>query len=244
MLPAIRYSNQYSYTKGNPEQKPTIAHTLEWRNLFYQFINIFMGYESASNLRGLVIRNSSVDPLITEYAYHNIADYSRGYAGGNIYYKLLSDKLSGQAGGHIQHVLYKNPKNGFEFRQGKSDYWRGILTASGNYQITKQLGVNCYYYLYPKYNNLVYIFHTRWLMNAGAYYNSPKDNWSLSLNVHDIFNSNKTFSELYFGDNYGREHFHRNSRFVQLSFIFKLRGGEKVEDKAKSGSLETDRFSK
>ncbi|MDR0681062.1 MAG: outer membrane beta-barrel protein [Dysgonamonadaceae bacterium] len=243
MLPAIRYSNQYFYTKGNPEQKPTIAHTLEWRNIFYQFINIFMGYGVATDLYGTVAKNSSIDPLIVEYEHHNVADYSRVYAGGNIYYKLLSDKLSGRIGGYTQHVSYKNLKHGFELWQGKNDTWYSYLNATGNYQITKQLGINCNYYLYPE-SRFVYIVHTRWLMNAGAYYNSPKDNWSLSLNVYDIFNSNKTFREQYFDDNYSREHFHRNSRFVQLSFILKLKGGEKVEDKAKRGSLETDRFSK
>ena len=85
--------------------------------------------------------------------------------------------------------------------------------------------------------------HTRWQINAGIYYNSKKDKWSLSLDINDIFHSNKTLREMYFGGNYSREHNYRNSQYVQLSFIYKFKGGEKIEDKAKNGTLETDRFS-
>jgi hypothetical protein len=243
MLQGVRYSNQYFYTKGNPELKPRINHTLQWRNIFFQFINTYVGYELSTNLTGFVVKNSSLDPLVTEYKYQNIVDYNRVFAGATISYQVLQDKMSGQIGGQIQHVNYKNPKNGYEYPQGKSDYWRGSLNATCNYQITKQLGINCEYLFYPKYDNLIYILHTRWLMNAGVYYNSPKDNWSLALDVNDIFHSNKSFREMYFDGNYSRAHSYRSSQYVQLSFIYKFKGGEKVEDKAKSGSLATDRFS-
>jgi hypothetical protein len=244
MLPGIRYSSQYFYTKGNPELKPTIKYNINWRNLFYQFINTYLVYEWGANKLGFIAKNSSIDPLVIGYEYYNIADYNRIYAGSNVYYQILRDKLSGQIGGYIQHFFYKNPKNGFELQGGKSDYWQGTLSATGNYQITKQFGFNFGYYFYPKYNNFIYIRHTRWLMNAGIYYNSPNDKWSLSLNANDIFNSNKNFTEMYFDKNYSRAHSYRSSsQYVQLSFIMKFRGGEKVEDKAKTGSLETDRFS-
>jgi hypothetical protein len=243
MLPGVRYSNQYYYTKGNPELKPTLFYSVEWRNLFHQFINTYLRYQSGTNLMGLVAKNSSIDPLITEYEYNNMVDYSSIAFGATINYQILSNKLSGQIGGNIQHATYRNPKNGYELPYGKNNYWRGALTVMGNYQITKQLGFNAEYYFYPKYDNLVFIQHTRWLTNVGLYYHSKNDKWSLSLDVNDLFHSNKTFSERYFGDNYLKQHNYRSSQYVQLSFIMKLKGGEKVEDKAKRGSLETDRFS-
>jgi hypothetical protein len=244
MLPGVRYSNQYSYVKGNPELKPRINYTFSWRSLFYQFINTNLGYESGTNLRGFVAKNSMIDPLITEYEYQNIADLSRIYANASINYQLLpDDKLFGQIGGTIQHVNYRNPKNGFELSRGKSNYWVGTLKAICNYKITSQLGINSEYFFYPKYDNLVYIQHTKWLMNAGIYYNSKKDNWSLSLDVNDIFDSNGNFREMYFGNNYSREHSLLSSQYIQLSFVMKFKGGEKIENKAKTGSLETDRFS-
>jgi hypothetical protein len=244
MLPGIRYSDQYTYTKGNPALKPQISRMkIQWQNIFYQFINTYLGYEWGADLIGPVIKNSSIDPLIIEYDQQNIADYNHAYAGATVSYQILQDKVSGQIGGQIQHVKFRNPRNGYEFPQGKDNYWRETVNASCNYQITKPFGIHCEYYFYPKCNNLFSIMHTRWLMNVGAYYNSPKDNWSLSLDVNDIFYTNKTFWERYFGGNYNKVHSTRSSQYVQLSFIYKFKGGEKIEDKAKSGSLKTDRFS-
>jgi hypothetical protein len=243
MLPGLRYSNQYNYTKGNPELKPRTDYTVTWRNLFYQFINAYIGYNFGSNMTGLTAKNSAIDPLIIEREYQNIADLSAFLGGVNIYYKLLSDKLFGQLGGSMQYVDYKNPKNGFEFPQGKHVFGRGSLNATAYYQITSQWGINCQYYFYPEYENLISLQHTRWRMNAGMYYNSKKDNWSLSLDVYDIFRSDKTFTEMYFDGNYRNLHSYSNSRFVRFSFIMKFKSGEKIEDKAKTGSLEIDRFS-
>ncbi|MDR1369998.1 MAG: outer membrane beta-barrel protein [Dysgonamonadaceae bacterium] len=244
MLPGTRYSNQYSSTKGNPEVKPRINYDLKWTGLFYQFINAYWGYQIINNLQNFVFNISSTDPLVKESKYQNIADASRIYGGININYLVFSDKLSGQIGGSVQNVNYKNPKNGFELPQGKSDYWQGSLNKRFNYQISRQLGVNCEYYFFPKYNNFTYTYHPRWLMNAGIHYNSPKNNWALSLDANDIFHSNKQFREMYFGNNYNRDHSYRSSQYIQLSFILKFKGGEKVEDKARNGSLDTDRFSK
>jgi hypothetical protein len=243
MLPGIRYSTQYNYVKGSPELKPRIDYTITWRNMLYQFINAYLGYDFGANITGLAAKNSEIDPLVTERKYTNIADLSAVLAGVNIYYKLLSDRLSGQAGGSIQHVNYKNPKNGFDFPKGKSNYWRGNLNVICNYQITSQLGINCQYYFYSKYENLIYTLHPRWQMNAGVYYNSKNDRWALSLDAYDIFHSYKSFREMYFDGNYNKVHSYSNSRFVRLSFVLKFKGGEKVEDKAKNGSLEMDRFS-
>jgi hypothetical protein len=243
MLPGLRYSNQYSYTQGNPELKPRTDYTVTWRSLFYQFINAYLGYNFGTNVIGLTAKNSAIDPLIVEREYQNIADLSAILAGVNVYYKLLSDKLSGQISGSVQQVNYKNPKNGFDLSQRKNDYWRGTLYANCNYQITSQLGINCQYFFYPKYEDLIYIRRARWRMNAGIYYNSKKDKWSLSLDGYDIFHTDKSFREMYFDGNYNRLHSYSNSQFVRLSFIMKFKGGEKVEDKAKTGSLEMDRFS-
>jgi hypothetical protein len=243
MLPGMRYATQYYYTKGNPDLKPTIRYQLKWQTMLYQFINTYLGYDFGSDMQGFVVKTSSFDPLVYGYEYYNIADFSLFYAGGSIYYKLLEEKLSGKIDGYIRHLNYTNPQNGFELPQGKTGYWRGSLNVSCNYQITSQLGVNWQYYFYPKYDNLIYLRHTNWLMNAGVTYNSSKDKWSLALDVNDIFHSNRTFIERSFAGNDSREYSFRNSQYVQLSFIMKFKGGEKVENKAKSGSLETDRFS-
>jgi hypothetical protein len=243
MLPGIRYSGQYFYTKGNPGLKPQVSRMLQWRNLFYQFVNTYVGYESGVDLVGQVVRNSALDPLVTEYDYQNIADYHQAYAGATVSYQLLQEKLSGQVGGLIQHVRFRNPKNGYEFPQGVDRYWRGTVNVSLDYQVTKSFGINGEYYFYPGYNNLISVLHTRWLMNVGAYYHSPKENWSLSLEVNDLFYTDRTSREVYFGRNYSKEYRWRNSQYLQLSFIYKFRGGEKIVDRAKSGSLEMDRFS-
>ncbi|GHU70151.1 hypothetical protein FACS189413_10110 [Bacteroidia bacterium] len=243
MLPGIRYLNQYRYLQGNPELKPTICNTLQWRNMLYQFINIYLGYQTGNNIEGIVSKNSSIDPLVIEATYRNIADYTMIYTGSDIYYQLFSDKLSGQIAGYVHNLSYQNPRNGFELPEKKSNYWRWTFNASCNYQITKQLGIYCRYFLYPGYNSFVYTTHTRWLANGGIFYNAPNDSWSLLLDINDLFHSNKTFRERPFGGNISREHSYLNSQYVQLSFVMKFKGGEKVEDKAKSGSLEMDRFS-
>jgi hypothetical protein len=242
MLPGLRYLNQYNYTKGNPELKPRTDYTLTWRNMFYQFINAYIGYNYGANIMGLTAKNSEIDPLIVERAYQNIANLSAFLGGVNIYYKLLSDKLSGQLGGSVQYVDYRNPKNGVEFPRGKHIFWRSSLNATSYYQITPQFGINCQYSFYPEYETLIALQHTRWRMNAGMYYNSKKDNWSLALDVYDIFRSYNTFTEMYFDGNHRKLHSYSNSRFVRFSFIMKFKSGEKVEDKAKTGSLEIDRF--
>lgn len=242
MLPAIRYTDQYSYIVGNPNLKPTIRNTFMVRSLLYQFINVFLTYEFGSNLRGTIPKTSIIDPLITEYEYNNIADFRRIYSGGSLNYKLLDDRLSGQIGGSVHYLTYTHPKNGFELSRG-SNYWQGVTYLTSNLQITKALGLSYLCHFYPRVNNLVYITHSRWLMNAGAYYNSPKGNWSLSLDANDIFRPKK-FREMYFDNNYSRQYSYGSSRYIQLSFILKFRGGEKVERKMKTGEMEPSRFSK
>jgi hypothetical protein len=243
MLPAVRYSGQYNYIKGNPNLKPTIRNSFTSRSLLYQCINIFFTYEFASDLQGFVLRNSAIDPLITEYEHNNIADFNRVYFGSSVNYKFLQDKLSGQLGGNVQHVNYTHPKNGFEFSGRKKDYWQGVAYLTSNILITRRLGINYLCHFYPKYDNLVYTMHQQWLMNIGMYYNSPKGNWSLSLDANDILRSER-FREMYFGNNYSKQHSYGSSRYVQLSFILKFRGGEKIENKAKTGDIDLSRFSK
>jgi hypothetical protein len=243
MLPGIRYLNQYRYLQGNPELKPAICYTLQWRNMLYQFINTYLGYQTGKDLTGIVSKNSSIDPLIIEATYRNIADYKMIYAGSDIYYQLFSEKLSGEISAYVHNLSYQNPRNGFELPENKNDYWRWTFSASCNYKITPQLGIYGRYFLYPGFNNFTYTTHTKWMANAGIFYNAPKDKWSLSLDINDMFHSNKTYRERPFGGNISREHSYMNSRFVTLSFIMKFKGGEKVEEKAKYDSVEMDRFS-
>ncbi|MDR3119597.1 MAG: TonB-dependent receptor family protein [Mediterranea sp.] len=243
LLPAVRYTGRYSYTKGNQSLKPTMRNAFMFRNLFYQFINVFFTYEFGSDMRGFIAKNSAIDPLITEYEHNNIADFNRVYFGGSVNYKILGDLLSGQMGGSVQHLNYTHPKNGFEFSGGKNDYWRGVMYLTSNIQLTKTFGVNYLCHFYPGYDNLIYIMHSQWLMNTGIYYNSPKGNWSLSLDANDIFRPKK-FREMYFDGNYSRQRNYGSSRYVQLSFLLKFRGGEKVEKKAKAMDMAPSRFSK
>lgn len=103
----------------------------------------------------------------------------------------------------------------------------------------------CYHAVVPDQDTTLLVFtnNTLWLMNTGIYYNSPKNNWSLSLDANDILRS-ENFREMYFDNNYSRQYSYGSSRYVQLSFILKFKGGERVENKAKSGDVESSRFSK
>lgn len=241
MLPGIRYSNQYNYIKGNPHIKPTIRRSLMIRGMLYQYINLFATYELCKDMRGYVITNSEIDPLITEYQYNNIADFDRFYFGGSVDYKMT--KLSGQMGMQAHYARYKNAKNGFVFHFDRNGFWKSIAYLVSNYQITKRLGMRyiCQYSF--KDTNPMIITHSSWLMNLGVHYNSPNDKWSLSFNANDMLHPKK-HKELFFGNNYINQYNLTNSRSLQLSFIVKFRGGEKVENKAKAIEMESNRFSK
>jgi len=243
LLPGIRYSNEFSYSMGNPDLKPTISRGIAWANYLFGYGYIYIRYDYMKDIEGQVLMNGNMN--IRKYVYMNYADNQRFSTTLYLPFQFLDKKLSGNLSSDISYSSLLNAKNGYVIPDGKGKYWRWSCKFRANYQITDKLGVNTWLGYNPSYSTDQYDYEANWGMDLGITYSMLKnDRLSFSLDAENIFDTfNKEYTYHYDGNVYNSKSWSSN-RFIKLSINFKLNGGEKINNKARNMVNDTRRFQK
>lgn len=140
LLPGKRYSDEYSYSTGNPYLKPVKSYFIAVSNTFFNRMNLRTGFinyrDNFNNVR--IDRGNG----ITETTYMNAVDMRYFTLAASVPFSLLADRLSGNINYNWNKGNYFNPRNGFILPDGKNENntmnWKGYLS----FQVTPSIEVN------------------------------------------------------------------------------------------------------
>lgn len=244
MLPGIRYSNDYSYTQGNPYLKPTRTYSIVWNNTFFKYAYLNLRYDIHKKVQGTTLINRENE--VTEYTYLNFADLQQFATYLTLPFSYLEGNLIGQITGNISYSRYSNIAQSYEMADDrKKHFFNYSLKAYIQYQINR-FGVNALFNFYPKYSNLQVDVERRYGLDLSLTYDLLKNrNLTLSLDANDLFDSMKSKNHYYIGKVYKYTTSQINSRYFTLSLSYKFDSGAKVLNKYKPNETnDIGRFSK
>ncbi len=242
LLPGIRYSNEYSYTVGNPNLEPSKIYTVAWNQLFFEYVLLNMRYSYFKDISGSII--ISHNDNVTEYGYKNFADMQKFDATLSLPFQFFDKKFSGKIEGSVAYSKYRIAKNGFQIPIDRNGFWKGSIGGIMQYQITDRFGINTWFKYYPSHKMLQYDLKSRGGMDLGISYSVLKnDRLIFTLDAENIFDSFDKAYTYYYDGNIKTTNRKVNLRFIKFSFLLKLRGGEKISDKAKNNLNDIKRFS-
>ena len=241
MIPGVRYSNEYSYSVGNPNLNPTLIKGLIWVHYLYGYGNINISYAHYKDVIGQVLLGK--ENGIREYSYLNYADGRNFNITAYLPFEFFKKKLNGNLNGSISHTSFVNPKNGFVIPEDRNSFWKWNIRGSINYKVVDNLIFNTWVGYNPAFSAPQYDQKKNWKMDLGIAYSLLKqDKLVVSLDMENLFNTNKT-ERVYF---YDGNVFHTNSRWsdrlIKLSCVFKFNKGEKIVDKARENVSDVSRF--
>lgn len=244
MLPGIRYSNDYSYTQGNPYLKPTRTYSIVWNNTFFKYAYLNLRYDIHKKVQGTTLINR--ENGVTEYTYLNFADMQQFVTYLTLPFSYWDGNLIGQITGNISYSRYNNIAQGYEIAEDrKKHFFNYSLKAYIQYQINR-FGINALFNFYPKYSNLQVDVDRRYGLDLSLTYDFLKNrNLTLSLDANDLLDSMKSKNHYYIGKVYKYTTSNMNSRYFTLSLSYKFDSGAKVLNKYKPNKTnDIGRFSK
>lgn len=244
MLPGIRYSNEYSYTQGNPYLKPTRNYSIVWNNTFFKYAYLNLRYDIHKKVQGNTLFNHENE--VTEYTYLNFADLQQFSTYLTLPFSYLDGNLIGQITGNISYSYYNNIAQNYEIAENrKKHFFNYSLKAYIQYQINR-FGVNALFNFYPKYSNLQMDIERRYGLDLSFTYDFlKKRNLTLSLDANDLLDSMKSKHHYFIGKVYKYTSSQINSRYFTLSLSYKFDSGAKVLNKYKPNETnDIGRFSK
>ncbi len=242
MLPGIRYNNEFSYRKGNPDIKPTLVRGVAWIHYLYGYGNISFRYRHIKDLEGEVLTGKNGN--ITEYTYLNYADNRQLKIDAYLPFEFFDKKLGGYISGGAKYNSLINLKNEYEIPEGrKGDYWNGSVKGGLNYKITPKFEVNTWAQYNPKYRTPQFDYQSNWSMDLGMTYSMLKDERiTCALMAENLFDTYKRNYKYYYSGNKLSRYSHNYGRFIKFSVFIKFHKGENIRDKARENVNDTSRF--
>lgn len=245
MLPGVRYTDEYSYTIGNPNLNPVKQYALAWNNLFFDYINVLVRFNHTKDWFGSVLYDTNQGK--TAYSYQNYADQNRFYVRLSLPFQLFEEKLSGSINGMVRWTKYYHFKNGYSIPLGRSDSsWDNHISGSILYQITKNVGIHTYAYYNSENSTPQYNIKSYWGVDAGLFCSFlKKDILKISLDVENIFDSDKRKQYYFYEHNLKYQKFYTPSRLIKISIRVAFSGGAKIKNEEMPSDIPNDigRFS-
>lgn len=244
MVPGIRYYNDFLYTQGNKDLKPTKLYNIIWNNKFfnYAYLNLRLGYQK--DLMGAVYKNH--DNGVIESTYMNYADQKNFSAYLCIPFRFIKGRLFGQMTSSATFDRYVNISSDYELNDSrKNHYWNFTETAYVQYT-QDRLSTNVYASFFPKYSNLQIDQNYKWGINWVMSYDFlKKKQLTVSFQANDIFNTMKERASYYINDVLKRSLSIKDTQYIALSFVYRFDSGAQVLNKYKPDEgNNTRRFSK
>lgn len=122
MLPGLRSFNDYSYSVGNPNLKPTMSRGVYWTNYFFRYAYISFSYYYVKNLEDQVLVNEINNKR--KYIYMNYADMQKFNTSIYIPFQFFNKSFSGDITSNIAYALLSNSKKGYILPVGRDEFWR------------------------------------------------------------------------------------------------------------------------
>lgn len=243
LLPGKRYNNEFSYSVGNPDLKPTMKRGIVWSNYLYTYGYISLRYVQAKDIIGQVLTSKTGN--ITEYTYQNYADNDQFYASIFLPYEFLNKKISGKVSSTIEYSTLKNAKNGYVIDDNNKSYWKTFYEILFNYNITDKLSVFAWYGHHPDYSTPLYDYKSRYSVDFGITYSMLKNNkLTFSLEAQNIFDTYDYSYTYYYDGNIKNSYRQTSNRLIRFSIRYKINGGEKIIDKKRDNPNDINRFMK
>lgn len=243
MLPGIRFSDNYSYTVGNPELKPQKKYSLVWNNFLLNIISLNFRYTYTIDESGLILEGKEKDHTI--YTYRNFADKKNVSANFSLPFEFFKKKFSGEFNTSVGYSKLYHSKNGIVIPKSRDHFTNSILSLNLQYQISNKVGVNMSTIHYPKSGAFQYDLKSRWVSDFGITYSASKNDKILfSFDATNVFNTSIRKYTYYYSDNIKIQKINTNDRYLRLSMIIKFNGGAKISRNDRKDLNDTNRFSK
>lgn len=235
--PAKRFTSPYSFYVGNPALQPAFVHSVEAGYTYRQKYNLTAYYTSNRN----VFTNIDIQDNETKRYYSTHANLGPSTMAGI----RLSAQIKPASWWDMNMVAdgyFQREKS--EFLSGSYDNHRISFSGSWNqsFSINKENGLKAE--INGTYNSAgiqgVYRARTNSFVDIGVKMNVLKKVGSLSLAVTDVFNTNSNVVSIDFRDQQSSFFYHRESRFVTLSLLYRL-GKNMAASRNRSTASEEER---
>ncbi|WP_321321087.1 outer membrane beta-barrel protein [Labilibaculum sp.] len=246
MLPGISYIDDYSYSVGNTQLKPTTYWSVNSKNTILGFISLWLGYENYKNAIEDVVyqeKGSSV------FSVKNLSDLTMWYGRIDVPFTFAKNKLGGYLTAVTVFQNYTNPKNGlFVWDENRNEIHYKWFKGELWWDISERFNVSSQIHYRPKKKTLQYdISQDRIRLNLAAKFALLKNkqlNLTFSaVNVTNSYEENK----VYYYNNLKQYEMSNNLALPKysLGINWKFNRGNNVKKKNYSGEkVNVSRFSK
>lgn len=223
--PFLVYESQYSYTQGNPYLKPQLNNNFTATYVYRQFLSATVTYSNTSRALAAVFK-TGVSPNVAVSSYDNLQN-QQIWGSSISMSKNIKNKLQVTATSGLKYVEIKNNKN--NELSGSNKSVTAFVSLINTAPLTKRINAD----LTAMYVSPVAVGTIRlnalFTVNAGLSAKVLKDKGQLKLNATDLFNTMRSSFDLNYGAFKSNYYVKQESRFVNLSFIYKF-GNNKVKD--------------
>ncbi len=221
--PFLVYQSQYQYSKGNPAIKPTLSDNLELGWMYNNSWMASIGYGHFSDVLAEVYHRED-NSAVTIGTYDNVASGDQLMLGLSYYKGFLKDKIYTVTSVNALYAKYNAPAS---TKLDKS----GIGAMASNNTSFKLDGnwkaeINTSYTSPLKFG--AYDFRSQFSMGLGVTRSVLQKKGSLTLNVSDVFNTEKRNYSILSYDVAAVLRNNPETRFVKLVFNYRF-GNQQVK---------------
>ena len=240
MLPGLAKINDYVYSKGNPDLKPTDAYKFFWNNTWFKFLQTNFTYTYAKDAMADVYQVEQDAMVISKC---NAADYHQFKMNAVLPFTFWSDVLTGQLQFNTSYKKMVNLKNGFQLPEGRKPYyWKSSFDAVVNYNPSDRLSVMLSARHIPELQGSLYTESRIFTMNANLAYSFLKEkNLTVSAYVNGLFGEDVDTSDYFLNNRYFTRSVYRGPQ-IGISLKWRLKKGQDIGEEYRAYSPNTSRF--
>ena len=240
MVPGTRIRDDFFVTLGNPNISPTYNYGIVWQQYLMKAASLSVRLERRNNLSGLVYKDMGD---FTQCQYENYADENRLYINLFLPFSFFAEKLTGRLSTSVSYHSLFNLRNGYGTNGRSRTYWSNTNSFYLNYQPNKRLGFGFWAVANPAYKTPQIDASFYWTTDmAITYLFGKKENYSISLDIEDIFNTLVKQQNVYYNTINKEIVSKYNSRLIRLSFKYRFETGKKTDQTPSKDPNDTSRF--
>jgi len=235
--PFIVYQSQYAYSKGNPDIRPMILHTIEVSHSWQYKLFTKFSYTRMLNVLGpLYLQDSAKNAVISTYG--NLR--SANVFSGNV--MAVKSFFRGK-------WISVNTVGGFYAKYEAGSYGTdevnaritGYVSSNNTTMLPGKIKAECTLYYFSPIAMGVYRQRSQFSAGLGLSKSLLKSKGSLALNVTDLFNSQRTRNDVSSQEVNIRYDNKAESRYLNLVFTYKFGNNRVRGSKSRTTGIEDEK---
>lgn len=240
MLPGLTKVNDYVYTKGNPNLKPTDAYMFFLYNTWFGFFQTNFTYLYGKDAMADVYQVNENAMIISKC---NAADYHLLKMNVVLPFSFWGEQITGQIQFNTSYKKMINLRNGFQLPEGREKYyWKTSLDANVNYNPSDRWTVMVSARHIPEFQGSLYTANRLFMLNANMSYSLLKEKRLIvSAYINGLFGVDSNINNYFLDNRYFTREINRGPQ-LGITLKWKFNKGQDVGEEYRDYTPNMSRF--